>query len=142
ENFIINSLSQTYIPLIRYDLWSDNAEDKGRRFTIYKILSRCLFSLDVILHPICPFITEYLYQTCFKQYDLILQDRSLDLDFLKRVSSDKIESAFDKIKEISSMSFALRNKNMLKRRWPLETIYVFTDDTSFLELEGMIELLK
>lgn len=142
EYFIINSLSQTYIPLIRYDLWSDNTEDKERRFTIYKILSRCLFSLDVILHPICPFITEYLYQTCFKHYDLILQDRSLDLDFLKRVSSDKIESAFDKIKEISSMSFALRNKNMLKRRWPLETIYVFTDDTSFLELEGMIELLK
>ena len=142
EDFIINSLSQTYVPLIRYDLWSDDLENKARRFTIYKILSRCLFALDLSLHPICPFITEYLYQSSFKKSDSILQDRSLDQDFLKRVSSDKIESAFDKIKEIASMSFSLRNKLKLKRRWPLESIYVFTDDTNFLEIEGMVGLLR
>ncbi|HEX5904457.1 MAG TPA: class I tRNA ligase family protein, partial [Candidatus Nitrosocosmicus sp.] len=28
EDFIINSLSQTYVPLIRYDLWSDDLENK------------------------------------------------------------------------------------------------------------------
>lgn len=142
EDFIISSLSQTYVPLIRYDLWSDDLENKKRRFTVYKILSRCLFALDVALHPICPFITEYLYQCCFKQFDSVLQDRSLDVDFLKSISNDKIESAFDKIKEISSMSFSLRNRHRLKRRWPLESIYIFTDDTNFLEIEGMAELLR
>jgi isoleucyl-tRNA synthetase len=40
------------------------------------------------------------------------------------------------------MSFSLRNKLKLKRRWPLESIYVFTDDTTFLEIDGMLGLLR
>jgi isoleucyl-tRNA synthetase len=71
-----------------------------------------------------------------------LQDRSLDLEFLKSVSNNKIESAFDKIKEISSMSFSLRNKLKLKRRWPLESIFVFSQDVEFLGMEGMLDLLR
>ena len=74
EDFIINSLSQTYVPLIRYDLWSDDLDNQDRRFTVYRILSRCLLTIDIILHPICPFFTEYLYQSCFKQFDSILME--------------------------------------------------------------------
>ena len=142
EDFIINSLSQTYVPLIRYDLWSDDLVNKERRFTVYKILSSCLFALDLVLHPICPFITEFLYQSNFKRMDSILLDRSLDVDFLKKVSNDKVESAFDQIKEISSMSFSLRNKLKLKRRWPLESIYIFSENVDFLEMDGMLGLLR
>lgn len=142
EDFIINSLSQTYVPLIRYDLWSDDLENRERRFTVYKILSCCLFALDLVLHPICPFITEFLYQSNFKRIESILFDRSLDIEFLKKVSNDKVEFAFDKIKEISSMSFSLRNKLKLKRRWPLESIFVFSPDVEFLEMEGMLGLLR
>lgn len=142
EDFVINSLSQTYVPLIRYDLWSDDLENRERRFTVYKILSRCLFALNLTLHPICPFITEFLYQSNFKQVDSILLDRSLDVDFLKKVSDEKVEFAFDKIKEISSISFSLRNKLKLKRRWPLESIHIFSDDVDFLEMDGMLGLLR
>ncbi len=74
EDFIINSLSQTYVPLIRYDLWSDDLDNQIRRFTVYRILSRCLLTIDIILHPICPFFTEYLYQSCFKHFDSILME--------------------------------------------------------------------
>ncbi|HYF99687.1 MAG TPA: isoleucine--tRNA ligase [Candidatus Saccharimonadales bacterium] len=142
EDFIINSLSQTYVPLIRYDLWSDDQEHKDRRFTVYTILSTCLFALDLILHPICPFVTEHLYQSCFKRNDIIMMDRSLNLSSLKKISDDKVEVAFDKIKEISSMSFSLRNKLKLKRRWPLESLYIFSDDVEFLKMEGVLELLQ
>ena len=142
EDFIINSLSQTYVPLIRYDLWSDDLENRERRFTVYKILSCCLFALDLALHPICPYITEFLYQSNFKRVESILFDRSLDIEVLKKVSNDKVEFAFDKIKEISSMSFSLRNKLKLKRRWPLESIFVFSQDIDFLEIDGMLGLLK
>jgi len=142
EDFIINSLSQTYVPLIRYDLWSDDLENRERRFTVYKILSCCLFALNLILHPICPFITEFLYQSNFKRVDSILLDRSLNVDFLKKVSDEKVESAFDKIKEISSISFSLRNKLKLKRRWPLESIHIFSDEVDFLEMDGMLGLLR
>ncbi|MDN5866162.1 MAG: class I tRNA ligase family protein [Candidatus Nitrosocosmicus sp.] len=142
EDFIINSLSQTYVPLIRYDLWSDDLDNQKRRFTVYRILSRCLLTIDIILHPICPFFTEYLYQSCFKQFDSILMENLPIGEELALISNKKVEGAFDKIKEISSLSFSLRNRHKLKRRWPLESAMIYVDEIEFLKVGGIKELLK
>lgn len=142
EDFIINSLSQTYVPLIRYDLWSDDLDNQERRFTVYRILARCLLTLDIILHPICPFFTEYLYLSCFKQFDSILMENLPRGEELAMIANTKVEAAFDKIKEISSLSFSLRNRYKLKRRWPLESALIYVDETEFLKVGGVKELLK
>ena len=142
EDFIINSLSQTYVPLIRYDLWSDDLDNQDRRFTVYRILSRCLLTIDIILHPICPFFTEYLYQSCFKQFDSILMENLPGGEELAMISNKKVEAAFDTIKEISSLSFSLRNRYKLKRRWPLESALIYVDEIEFLKVGGIRELLK
>ncbi len=142
EDFIINSLSQTYVPLIRYDLWSDDLDNQKRRFTVYRILSRCLLTIDIILHPICPFFTEYLYQSCFKEFDSILMENLPLGKELSLISNKKVEGAFDKIKEIASLSFSLRNRHKLKRRWPLESAMIYVNDFEFLKVGGIKELLK
>ncbi|MFI5407539.1 MAG: class I tRNA ligase family protein, partial [Nitrososphaerales archaeon] len=142
EDFIINSLSQTYVPLIRYDLWSDDLDNQDRRFTVYRILSRCLLTIDIILHPICPFFTEYLYQSCFKQFDSILMENLPGGEELAMIANKKVEAAFDTIKEISSLSFSLRNRYKLKRRWPLESALIYVDEIEFLKVGGIRELLK
>ena len=142
EDFIINSLSQTYVPLIRYDLWSDDLDNQNRRFTVYRILSRCLLTIDIILHPICPFFTEYLYQSCFKQFDSILMENLPGGEELATIANKKVEAAFDKIKGISSLSFSLRNRHKLKRRWPLESAQIYVDEIEFLKVGGIKELLK
>lgn len=142
EEFVINALSQTYVPMIRYDLWSDDLDNQPRRFTIYKILASCLLTIDSIIHPICPFTTEYLYQTCFKRFDSILMEKRTDPKLLISVYNKEIENGFDKIKTISSLSFALRNKLKLKRRWPLESVQIYCEDTDFLNIRGLENLLK
>jgi len=142
EDFIINSLSQTYVPLIRYDLWSDDLDNQNRRFTVYRILSRCLLTIDIILHPICPFFTEYLYQSCFKLFDSILMENLPGGEELATIANKKVEAAFDKIKGISSLSFSLRNRHKLKRRWPLESAQIYVDEIEFLKVGGIKELLK
>jgi isoleucyl-tRNA synthetase len=142
EEFVINTLSQTYVPMIRYDLWSDELDNRPRRFTIYKILACCLLTIDSILHPICPFVTEYLYQACFKRFDSILMEKRTDPQLLFSVYNKEIENGFDRIKIISSSSFALRNKLKLKRRWPLESIQIYCDDIDFLKIQGLENLLK
>lgn len=142
EDFVINSLSQTYVPMIRYDLWSDDLDNRARRFTIYKVLASCLLTIDLIIHPICPFTTEYLYQTCFKRFDSILMEKKTDPKLLTSVYNKEIENGFDKIKNISSLSFALRNKLKLKRRWPLESVQIYCEDTNFLNINGLDNLLK
>ena len=63
-------------------------------------------------------------------------------DELSLISSKKVEGAFDKIKEISSLSFSLRNRHKLKRRWPLESAQIYIDEIEFLKVEGIKELLK
>jgi isoleucyl-tRNA synthetase len=61
---------------------------------------------------------------------------------LSLISNKKVEGAFDKIKEISSLSFSLRNRHKLKRRWPLESAMIYVNDIEFLKVEGIKELLK
>ena len=142
EDFIINSLSQTYVPLIRYDLWSDDVDNRARRFTVYTILARCLLTLDIIVHPICPFFTEYLYLSCFKQFDSIMMENPPRGEELAHKANTQVEAAFDKVKEISSLSFSLRNRYKLKRRWPLESAMIYVNEIDFLKVAGIKELLK
>jgi isoleucyl-tRNA synthetase len=42
EEFIINHISQMYIPLIRNDIWDDSLETLNRRLTIYSVLCSVL----------------------------------------------------------------------------------------------------
>jgi isoleucyl-tRNA synthetase len=141
EEFVITSLSQTYVPLIRYDLWNDELKDQSRRFTIYTVLSVCLKNVDVLLHPFSPYTTDFLYLSCFKQYKTILMEGWSNTEILKEISNNEIESAFDIVKEIASMSFSIRNKSKLKRRWPLESAYIYCNNTDFLKIKGINEIL-
>ena len=61
---------------------------------------------------------------------------------MARIANKQVETAFDKIKEISSLSFSLRNRYKLKRRWPLESALIYVDEIEFLQVEGIKELLK
>lgn len=142
EDFIINSLSQTYVPLIRYDLWSDDIENKNRRYTIYDVLFVCLKSVDVLLHPICPFISEYLYLNCFKKYASIIQESWPKKDQVNKYTNNMIEKSFDLVKEISSLSFALRNKSKLKRRWPLESAFIYCENSHLINNEEIKSILN
>ena len=99
-------------------------------------------TIDIILHPICPFFTEYLYQSCFKQFDSILMENLPEGEELAMIANKKVEAAFDKIKGISSLSFSLRNRHKLKRRWPLESALIYVDEIEFLKVGGIKELLK
>src|SRR5437867_5137055 len=42
EEFIINNVSQTYVPMTRDDIWDDNIETKERRHVIYAVLGHTL----------------------------------------------------------------------------------------------------
>ncbi len=121
EDFIINILSQTYLPLIRNELWSDDEESRYRRFAIYATLAEALYTTDILLHPISPFITEYLAIRCFNKESILLE-RWPEVD--DRFLNDEIEERFELISKIISISNAARNKASLKRRWPLSSAYI------------------
>jgi isoleucyl-tRNA synthetase len=134
EEFIINNISQTYIPLTRNYIWNDSLEQINRRLTIFSILDYVLEKIDIILHPVSPFITEYLYLICFtkikdlREFDsssfrssvLLCQWPELEPSLIDQ----ELENIFEKIKTIISLANSARMKAKIKRRWPITEIII------------------
>src|SRR5919112_680108 len=140
EEFIINQLSQTYIPVTRNDIWDDSPERLNRRLAIYSVLAYSLMQIDVIVHPYSPFITEYLYLSCFSYLRSILLERWPKYE--EKLINRMVEEAFDKLKEVISLANAARMKVQLKRRWPVKEALICTSDPTFLSVSGSSNILK
>jgi isoleucyl-tRNA synthetase len=132
EEFIINNVSQTYIPLTRNYIWNDNVEEINRRLTIFSILDYVLEKIDIILHPISPFLTEYLYLNCFSKVKNVREGSSFKDSILlskwpeleTSLIDQDLENIFEKIKTIISLANSARMKAKIKRRWPVTEIAI------------------
>lgn len=142
DEFVINHLSQTYVPLTRNVIWDDSAENLDRRLAVYAVLGHVLAQIDIMLHPLSPFVSEYLYQACFGARKSVLLESWPARD--GRLANEKVEGAFDMIKEVVSLANAARNLAGLKRRWPIRDATICGTDAELKPLEagGVSEALK
>jgi len=140
DDFIINNLSQIYIPITRGELWDEDEEKKNRRLSIYAVLSEVLKTLDILIHPFCPFTSEHLYQTVFSGKQSILLDKWPK--YQESLVNEKIEESFDIMKDVVSISAAARMKGKLKRRWPLNEAQICVQKGQKSKLESLSELLQ
>jgi isoleucyl-tRNA synthetase len=142
DEFIINHLSQTYIPLTRNIIWDDSTENLNKRLAVYSTLAHVILQINIMLHPLSPFISDYLYITCFGRKKSVLLETWPSQD--ERLANSKVEGAFDMIKEVVSLANAARNLAGLKRRWPIRDAIICGTHTELkpLEVEGSSESLK
>jgi isoleucyl-tRNA synthetase len=140
DAFIINQLSQTYVPMTRNIIWDDSPENLDKRLAVYSVIGYVLIQLNVMLHPLSPFITEYLYVTCFNRKKSILLESWPKRD--EKLVNSEVESAFDKIKEIVSLANAARNLASLKRRWPIKEVIICGQNLKSLDIEGISDVLR
>jgi len=140
DDFIINNLSQNYIPITRGELWDEDEEKKNRRLAIYAVLNKVLKTLDILIHPFCPFTSEYLYQAVFEGKQSILLDKWPT--YQESLVNERIEESFDIMKDIVSISSAARMKGKLKRRWPLNEAQICVRKGQKIKLETLSELLQ
>jgi isoleucyl-tRNA synthetase len=140
DAFIINELSQAYVPMTRNIIWDDSPENLDKRLAVYSVIGYVLIQLNIMLHPLSPFITEYLYVTCFNRKKSILLESWPKLD--EKLVNSEVESAFDKIKEIVSLANAARNLASLKRRWPIKEVIICGQNLRSLEKEGVPDVLR
>jgi isoleucyl-tRNA synthetase len=128
-----------YIPVTRNYLWDDTPEGLDRRLAIYAVLAHSLEKIDIMLNPLTPFITEYLYMACFPNKKSVLLECWPEYD--NNLVNNIVEQAVDKCKEIISLSNAARTKATLKRRWPVKEALICTSDTNLLQSGGIAEIL-
>src|SRR5215204_5754585 len=140
DAFIINQLSQTYVPMTRNIIWDDSPENLDKRLAVYSVIGYVLIQLNIMLHPLSPFITEYLYITCLKGKKSILLESWPKRD--EKLVNSEVESAFDMIREIVSLANAARNLASLKRRWPIKEVIICGQNLKFLDMEGISDVLR
>jgi isoleucyl-tRNA synthetase len=99
-----------------------------------------LIQLGIMLHPVSPFITDYLYVTCFDRKKSILLETWPQRD--DKLVNSKVESAFDRIKEIVSLANSARNHAGLKRRWPIKEVMICGYNLKPLDIGGVSDVLK
>jgi len=140
EDFLINSLSQIYIPITKQELWDDDENKKDRRHVIYAIIANSLKTLDILIHPFSPFTSEYLYMTTFgDKKSILLESWPKSTPALV---NESVEESFDIMNEIISVCAAARMKGKLKRRWPLKHAIICVEKGLQKKIELLSELLR
>ena len=138
ETFLIDDLSQTYVPMTRKEIWDDSSETLNRRLVIYATLAHILKILDILLHPISPYITEHLYQKSFQEKKSILMEKWPTVE--KRFLLPELEEDVQQVLHLISLMNSARMKAKLKRRWPLKLVQVVLEDKE--KMERYLDLIK
>ena len=127
DDFVIETLSRLYVPMIRKELWTDEPETFERRQTIYTLLYNSLKTVTLLFNPVTPHLSEALYQKMYRQLEPNLPE-SVNLAKWptpnNEIRNKQLEEQFDTLLRVVSISYAARQQGKLKRRWPLSKAIV------------------
>jgi len=128
EELTITHLSQTYVRLVRTELWRDDPKGKSRRLAIYAVLGHALRSVDEQLHPISPFMTEFLFQEAFARpvWKVPLLARGVTKEKGRKLADS--EKIVDFALKVEGACNSARTRAGLKRRWPLKALRVLVPE--------------
>jgi len=122
EDFVIESLSRLYVPMVRKELWTDDPHTLERRLAVYSTLYHALKTVNSLFNPTTPYLSEALHQRVFKKLDPTLVETvnleswpESDTQLRDLVLEDNFETLFKAV----SLAYAARQAGKLKRRWPL-----------------------
>jgi isoleucyl-tRNA synthetase len=143
EHQIVEVLSQGYVRMVRNELWNDTPKEKERRLAIFAVLGHSLSTLDMLLHPVSPYLTEYLHQEVLAagpwEQPLLLQDMpKLALKKSAKAESEAVEFAL----MVEGACNSAREKAKLKRRWPLRSMAVYVPPEKAAKMKRAQKLIS
>jgi len=130
ENFLIFDLSKSYIQIIR-----------ERNEETHKVLGTIRLGLLKLLAPICPFLTEKIWQELRKKK--LVKEESVHLSTWPKAEEKKInlrlEKEFENVFKIIEAGLAERDKAKIGLRWPLASAEIFCEQKISSELQEIIK---
>ena len=126
QNFVDEELSNWYVRLCRRRFWKGEMnEDKQMA---YETLYECLFTLSQLISPVSPFFADWLYQNLTEHLPADNKEESVHLTYLSEAKKELIDEHLNErmamARQLSSMVFALRKKESIKVRQPLQKMMV------------------
>jgi isoleucyl-tRNA synthetase len=142
QDFVSDNLSNWYVRLCRRRFWK--GEYSTDKIAAYQTLHQCLETIAILMAPIAPFYSDFLY----RNLNLlgVSSDRSVHLANFPSVNTEVIDKSLeyrmDKAQKISSMVLSLRKKENIKVRQPLQRILLPILDNQFeVEVEKVKSLI-
>ena len=125
QDFVSDQLSNWYVRLCRRRFWkSDDSKDK---LSAYQTLYTCLETISILGSPIAPFFMDQLFcdlNMVSKRY-AATSVHLVDFPIVKEAWIDEaLESQMDIAQRTSSLVLALRKKEKIRVRQPLQKIMV------------------
>jgi len=140
DDFVIETLSRLYVPMIRKELWTDEPETFERRQTIYALLYHTLKTVTLLFNPVTPYLSEAIYQKIYRQMEPT-QPETVNLAAWPipnpKMRNPTLEEQFDTLLKVVSISFAARQQGKLKRRWPLSKALVVAPEKTLNAIRGL-----
>lgn len=121
HNFIVNDFSRWYIKLVRDRVWPayDGSDKEAAFYTLFEVAK----NVTRLFAPICPFMTEHIYQNVLKG-----KNESIHLCGWPVADKERIDSTLERrmntIREIVETANSLRQEKGVKLRWPLSTVRI------------------
>lgn len=139
QDFVIDNVSNWFVRLSRKRFWgSDMSKDK---LSAYQTLYTCLETVARLIAPFAPFYAERLYKdmTCVKgcEYSSVHLAKYPECD--ESCVDKELEYRMELAQQISSMVLALRKKEHIIVRQPLQKIAIPTTDEI---MKNRIEAVK
>jgi isoleucyl-tRNA synthetase len=126
EYFVGEELSNWYVRLNRRRFWK--GEMSLDKQMAYETLFRCLHNLAQLISPIAPFFSERLYGDLNISVDAQDKSESVHLSYWPKKAVAPVDQLLNDrmsiARKLSSMVLALRKKERLKVRQPLQKIMV------------------
>ena len=126
EYFVDEELSNWYVRLNRRRFWK--GEMSLDKQMAYETLFRCLHNLAQLISPIAPFFSDRLYCDLNLAVDAQEKSESVHLSYWPKEAVAPIDQLLNDrmaiARKLSSMVLALRKKERLKVRQPLQKIMV------------------
>ncbi len=132
ENLFLD-ISRIYIKMTR---------DKSAEFpeVVFKALKEAYVKSLQMFAPICPLLTEHLWQQLRKEK--IVEEESVHLSSWPKVENknidEKLEQEMEKVLRIIEAGLAGRDKAQIGLKWPLASAEITLDKKIRKELEGII----
>ncbi|MCW4030672.1 MAG: isoleucine--tRNA ligase [Candidatus Bathyarchaeota archaeon] len=144
DDFVIETFSRLYVPMIRKELWTDDPDTFERRQTIYALLHSALKTVTLLFNPITPFLSEALYQKVYRPFEPTLPETVNMAPWPvpdEKLRNAALEADFDLLLKAVSIANAARQTGKLKRRWPLSKLIVVAPEKSLSALKALEPLL-
>jgi len=144
EEFIVETVSRLYVPIIRKELWTDDPETLNRRLAIYAVLWHVLKTALALFNPVTPFLCEALYQKIYKRLDPTLPESVNFEEWPKpreELRDKNLEEDFETLMRCVSLVYSARQSVKIKRRWPLRKVVVVASEKTCKALKSLNEIL-